>query len=170
MSPFASACCHGPKLIASNLFWCSQCLKNFCGTHKHQVVLSKGPYLHPILPLKSPKPYKTTKNRWVLTFLRLKIVWPRWWLLCMPTDLNKCLTTYFDVLRALENFLSALERSLFISKFSFLNKFWQNFASGELLRPWNPKNHQVMTFSLLKTVSSIVWCRRLLLRVATNLN
>ena len=88
------------------------------------------------------------------TFLRLKTVWsivrPLRWLLRMPTDLNKCLTTYFDVLSALENFLSALEQSLFISKFSFLNKFWQNFASGELLRPWNPKNHQVVTFSLLK--------------------
>ena len=44
----------------------------------------------------------------------------------MPTDLNKCVTTYFDVLSALEHFLSALARSLFISKFSFLNKFWKN--------------------------------------------
>ena len=114
------------------------------------------------------------KNDHQLTFDPIKtclsIVRPRRWLVCMPTDLNKCLTTYFDVLSALENFLSALEQSLFISKFSFLNKFWQNFASGELLRPWNPKNHQVVTFSLLKTVSNVVWCRRLLLRVATDLN
>ena len=108
------------------------------------------------------------------TFLRLKIVWsivrPRCWLLRMPTDPNKCLTTYFDVLSALEKFLSALKRRLLISKFSVLIKFWQNFASGEFLRPWNRKNHQVVTFSFLKFVSSVVWRCRLLVRVPQDLN
>ena len=72
------------------------------------MVVSKGPCKHQILPLNSLKPYKTNKNRWVLTFLQWKIVCiivrPHRWFLRMTTNLNKCRTTCFDVLRALENF------------------------------------------------------------------
>ena len=152
-------------LVPSKIFW---------GAHKHQVVVSKDPYKHQILPLKSLKPYKTTKNRRVLTFSQLKTVWSiaryRRCLLRVPKDLNKCLTTYFDVLGALENFLSAHERRAFISKFRFLSKFWQNFGSGEFLRLWDPKNHQMLTFSTLKTVWGVVRCYRLLLHVAMDLH
>ena len=49
-----------------------------------------------------------SKNHRVVTFSQLKTVWStarhRCWLLRMPMDLNKCLTTYFDVLSASENF------------------------------------------------------------------
>ena len=131
------------------------------------------PNQHQILLLKSLKPYKTNKNRWVLTFLQWKIVCiivrPHRWFLRMTTNLNKCRTTCFDVLRALEN-LSAHEWRSLISKFWFLTKFCQNFASEELLRPWNPQNHQVVTFSSLKTVWSVVWCFCLLLSVTKDLN
>ena len=143
--------------------------KNFLGAHKHQEVVSKGPYKHQILPLKSLKPYKTTKNRWVLTFSQLKTVWSiarhRRWLLRLPKDLNKCLTSYFDVLSASENFFEFTTEEHCLQNLHF----WANFGKILVLKnfwEWIPKNHQILTFSTLKTVWSVVRCHRLLLRVA----
>ena len=127
--------------------------KNFLFAHKHQVIVSKGPCKHQILPLKSLKPYKTTKNRWVLTFSRLKTVWSiarhRRWLLRMSKDLNKSIITYFDVLSALENFLSSHERRAFISKSSIfeqiLEKFWF-WRAFETMKSQKSSNADVFDF------------------------
>ena len=50
----------------------------------------------------------------------------------LPSNLFWC--TYY-----MKNFLSTHERSSLLSKFWFLSKFCQNFASEELLVPWKPK-------------------------------
>ena len=120
------------------------------------------------------KPYKITKSLWLLTFSELKTFWSiarhHCWLLRVPTDLDKCLTIYFGSLSAFENFLSPHERRALILKFWFLSKLCPNFASEELLKPWNLQNHQILTFSTLKIVSSVVRCHQLLLLVAMDLN
>ena len=83
-------------------------------------------------------------------------------------EANKCLTICFDVLSSFDNFPSPHERIALISTFWFLIILFQNFASEQLLRPWNPRFWKV-AFSSLKTVWSIVRCQCLLMRIATDL-
>ena len=82
-----------------------------------------------------------SKNHTVVTFSQLKTVWSiarhRRWLLRMPNDLNKCLTTYFDVLSALENFFELTNEEHCLQNLQFLSKFWQNWNfEMNALRSW----------------------------------
>ena len=119
----------------------------------------------------------------MVTFLQLKtvscVVWWRRYILSMPKDLNKCLTTYFDVPTVLENFLSSHKQGALPSKSSFFEQFlikfdfWralkclkpQKSASGDVFAIKNRLKHRLMLsfastccHGLKQVCNNLFWC------------
>ena len=103
------------------------------------------------------------KNIW-------SFVWSRRLLLRVPMDVNMYLTSYFGVFSALEIFFGTQSTRQWYAKLQFFVILHLDFCSENDFESIISKNRRVVTFSQLKIVWSIVWCSRLLLRVATDLN
>ena len=89
------------------------------------------------------------------------------WYLRVPLRMENMLNTYFDVIQPIENFLELHEVQKVI-KNQLFSSFWASKSPFSLAS--NQKKSHVGTFSCIKTVWSIVWQRRLLLRVPMDLN
>ncbi len=97
----------------------------------------------------------------------------------MPKDINKCLTTYFDVPIVLENFLSSHKQGALPSKPSFFEQFlikfefWralkclkpQKSASGDVFAIKNRLKHRLMlsfastcSHGLQQVCNNLFWC------------